>query len=475
MPRRPDTVAVVPSPRRLIEALRDVGYDFVGAVADLIDNSLAANATKVDVQVQWDGADTWLRIADNGTGMDAETITEALRFGSERSYRPDDLGKFGLGLKTASLSQCRRILVASRMSQQGVRIEARRFDLDRIVKDDRWEVEVLATAERPDELVAPLRSGPGTVVLWSQLDRLLGFRVPHGEKAQRALWDMVERLEQHLGMVFHRFIEGDVQGPRRRPLLITINGNRVKSWNPFAPEETSSQHLQVRDYDIATNGVSGVVTFDPWVLPAKDRFSSEAEFNRLSGPARWNQQQGFYIYRANRMIQSGGWSRMRAPDEHTKLARVALDFYPELDTAFGINIAKMRVNLPAQLRERLKDPIEDVIRVAKKAYNPRADRPAPSTTKPPGEASAIRPAPKPQAPLPESSRRPSPSDDTGQGSDVSVSGSGVPWPPPPLPRSRVPREALETAAKAAGDEEALHRIVATLKSQDPEVARALGW
>ena len=107
--RRPETVEVLPSPRRLVEALRDVGYDFVGAVADLVDNSIAANATTVDIDVQWDGADSWLRIADNGTGMDTRTITEALRFGSERSYRPDDLGKFGLGLKTASLSQCRTI------------------------------------------------------------------------------------------------------------------------------------------------------------------------------------------------------------------------------------------------------------------------------------------------------------------------------------------------------------------------------
>ncbi|HXO43105.1 MAG TPA: ATP-binding protein, partial [Thermoanaerobaculia bacterium] len=110
-------VAVVPSPRRLIGTLRDVGYNFVGAVADLVDNSIVANATKVDIHVRWDGPGSWLRIADNGTGMDSPTITEALRFGSERSYRPDDLGKFGLGLKTASLSQCRQILVASRTSE----------------------------------------------------------------------------------------------------------------------------------------------------------------------------------------------------------------------------------------------------------------------------------------------------------------------------------------------------------------------
>ncbi|MGI8808928.1 MAG: ATP-binding protein [Acidimicrobiales bacterium] len=475
MPRRPDTVTVLPSPRRLIEALRDVGYDFVGAVADLIDNSIAANANTVDVQVHWDGPDTWLRISDNGTGMDASTVTEALRFGSERSYRPDDLGKFGLGLKTASLSQCRQILVASRTSEQIARIEARRFDLDRIHKDDRWEVEVLASAERPKELVEPLKVGPGTVVLWTQLDRLLGFRVPNGERAQRALWEMVERLEQHLGMVFHRFIEGDVQGRRRRPLVITVNGNKIKPWNPFATEEARTQHLQVRDFDIAANGVAGVVTFDPWVLPARDRFSTDAEFNRMSGPAKWNQQQGLYIYRANRMIQSGGWSRMRAPDEHTKLARVALDFYPELDPAFGINIAKMRVTLPPQLRERLKDPIEDLIRVAKRAYNPKADA-APATRATVGGAGTgpVVVAPKPAAPpTPPSGTSP------GAGPGVPTTGAGtmpgIAWPPPPLPPRRSPRAALEEAATATGDGKALERIAARLRVEDPEVARVLGW
>lgn len=474
MPRRPNTVTVLPSPRRLIEALRDVGYDFVGAVADLIDNSIAANATRVEVQVHWDGFDTWLRIADNGTGMDGSTITEALRFGSERSYRPDDLGKFGLGLKTASLSQCRRILVASRTSEQIARIEARQFDLDRIHKDDRWEVEVLAPSERPRELVEPLKSGPGTVVLWTQLDRLLGFRVPNGERAQRALWEMVERLEQHLGMVFHRFIEGDVR--RRRALAITVNGNRIKPWNPFATEESRTQHLQVREFDIAANGVAGVVTFDPWVLPAKDRFSTEAEFNRLSGPAKWNQQQGFYIYRANRMIQSGGWSRMRAPDEHTKLARVSLDFYPELDPAFGINIAKMRVTLPLQLRERLKDPIEDLIRVAKRAYNPKAERPTRPEPMPGGPGGGpVVVAPKPQSPPATSSGATPTPGSGGVTANTAPPAPGIAWPPPPLPRSRSPREALEAAAAVTGDAEALERMVNELRDKHPEVARALGW
>ena len=135
------TIESVPSARRLVESLRDVGYDFPSAVADLIDNSVAASATRIDVQCHWNEQDSWVRISDNGNGMNAATLTEALRFGAETGYQPDDLGKFGLGLKTASLSQCREITVASRVDRSSKRIEARRFSLDRILQDDRWEIE----------------------------------------------------------------------------------------------------------------------------------------------------------------------------------------------------------------------------------------------------------------------------------------------------------------------------------------------
>lgn len=470
MAKRPQTIEVLPSPRRLVEALRDVGYDFAGAVADLVDNSIAANATTVDITVEWDGPGTWLRIADDGTGMDSTTITEALRFGSERSYKPDDLGKFGLGLKTASLSQCRQIYVASRLSEQIARMEARRFNLDWIIAEDRWEVEVLSSQARPEELVSPLKTHPGTVVLWRGLDRLFGSRTPKGERAENALWTGVERLEQHLGMVFHRFLEGDLAGSRRPPLVLTLNGNLVHPWNPFAPGQKLTERLKTRDFDIASNGVAGVVTFEPYVLPSQANFSSEAEFNRLAGPNRWNQQQGFYIYRANRMIQSGGWSRTRAPDEHSKLARVALDFFPELDSAFGINIAKMRVNLPPQLRERMKGPVEDLVREAKRAYNTQTTPAGGTAThnRPVGRK-PVTPAPRPTVPPPAVK----PVLDSSP-SPVSGGGSAIAWPPPPLSR-RTAGEALREAAEESGEAAALDRIAAKLRDLAPEVANDLGW
>src|SRR6266511_4174980 len=342
------TIKVLPSARRLILSLRDIGYDFVHAVADLVDNSIAAEASTVTIDVCFAGVQSWLRVADDGIGMSAATITEAMRYGSQRPYgTDDDLGKFGLGLKTASMSQCRRLSVASRTGNLNSPIQVRILDLDHIEQTDEWEV-LVAKPSRCDALVVePLQYQIGTVVLWQSLDRVLGY----------------------LGMVFHRFLAGEI--PRRRKLTITINGTKVEAWDPFARDEPATEVLPVREFEVRTPTGVGLVRLRPFVLPRQDRFSSEAAFMRAGGPGRWNSQQGLYIYRANRMIQSGGWSRLRTSDEHSKLARAALDFHPDLDSAFEVNVAKARVNLPADLRERLREPIDDLARWAQRVYRQR--------------------------------------------------------------------------------------------------------
>ncbi len=131
---------VIPSARRLIKSLRDMGYDFASAVADLIDNSIAAQATLVAIDVEFDGDDSWVRIADNGIGMSVPELKEAMRYGAARHYDADDLGKFGLGLKTASMSQCQRLSVASRVNPRCAEIAALCWDLDHIERTNRWEI-----------------------------------------------------------------------------------------------------------------------------------------------------------------------------------------------------------------------------------------------------------------------------------------------------------------------------------------------
>src|SRR5690606_39217121 len=146
-------------------SLRDVGYDFSHAVADLIDNSLAARASQVAIDVFFNGAESWIRIADNGQGMSQRQLIEAMRFGSQREYDADDLDKFGLGLKTASLSQCRKLIVASRTNPRQRSIIAFAWDIDHLVKTNRWEVLPVPDVLRNEVLHDPLKRHPGTVVL----------------------------------------------------------------------------------------------------------------------------------------------------------------------------------------------------------------------------------------------------------------------------------------------------------------------
>jgi len=357
---------VIPSARRLIKSLRDLGYDFAAAVADLVDNSIAARATIVTIDVDFGGDNSSVHISDNGTGMTAGELKEAMRYGAERDYDENDLGKFGLGLKTASLSQCQRLSVVSRVNTQRADLAAYCWDLEHIEKTNRWEILSLQRNQLGPKTRKALKDTTGTVVIWHRLDRILGYQHPYGEFARKRLLTMCRELEEHLAMVFHRFLAGEVP---RKALKILINGNPVQPWDPYCRKELNSKRLTPINIPIAQDGVKGDIRLEPFVLPQQEMFSSSAAFARASGPAKWNRQQGFYIYRNNRMIQSGGWCKLRTVDEHTKLARVALSFSPKLDEVFKINVAKMRVQLPAQIREPVEQAVAPVIRIARTTYS----------------------------------------------------------------------------------------------------------
>jgi hypothetical protein len=377
---RMGAIEIIPSARRLIRSLRDMGYDFAQAVADVVDNSIEAGASEIRVDIEFDGDGSWVRIADNGKGMKPDELREALRFGADRAYDDDDLGKFGLGLKTASLSQCQHLAVASRWNPDRADIAGYAWDLDHISKTDRWEIVPLERDGVGPGVRNLLKDGPGTVVLWHRLDRLLGYKHPYGEAARKRLQEMCRDLELHLGMVFERFIAGRARGKK---LKLFLNGNAVSAWDPFCRSESKTKMLQSIELPLEFEGVKGSVSLEPFVLPAERDFASPESWRRASGPNGWNQQQGFYVYRSHRMIQSGGWSNLRAPDEHVKLARIAVSFSPRLDEAFKVNVAKMRVQMPAALRDEIKKATASVVKIAREVYDRKAvvSHTLPSSTK----------------------------------------------------------------------------------------------
>lgn len=344
-------VVLLPSARRLINSLRDIGYDAPAAIADLVDNSIAAHARRVDIDFYFDGPASWVRIADDGDGMGASALDEAMRYGTQRTYDRNDLGRFGLGLKTASLSQCRLLTVASRRSPLRRRIQVRQWDLSRVARRNAWELLRLSTDEAGVEVVEPLADQPGTVVLWEDLDRLNAYRNPMGGRARNSLASAGADVRDHLAMVFHRFLAGEAV--RTEPLTIAVNGQRVEAWDPYARTEVHTEVLEPQRLGMGPASDGLCVLVQPYVLPSQQRFSSAAAHAHAAGPNRWNRQQGFYFYRNDRLLQAGGWNRIRTFDEHTKLARIAVDIPPGTDELFGINVAKVRITIPSAIRSEL--------------------------------------------------------------------------------------------------------------------------
>lgn len=365
MAARRSWFAAPPSAARLTGSLRDIGYDFPTAVADLVDNSISAGATRVGVQLVFEPDASYVLIWDDGKGMSPNGLLEALRFGSRRDYKHNELGRFGLGLKTGSFSQCRRLSVVSRTAPRQALCHVRTLDLDFIERVDEWSVLADETSDAIERGRSLLRNGPGTVVVWEHLDRVLPERYAESGWGRRRLNNLSKKTAHHLSMVFHRFIAG-THGLDK--VAISVGDEVLQAWDPFACAEPHTQALAPEIFEVeAEHGVTDV-TFTGYILPPRDQFSSPEQFERMSGPLKWNRQQGLYIYRANRLVQFGGWNGIRGIDEHTKLARASIDFNTDLDETFQINVAKMSVVLPATLKNMLERPIHDLCVRADSAY-----------------------------------------------------------------------------------------------------------
>jgi len=315
----------------------------------------------------------------------------------------EDLGKFGLGLKTASLSQCRRLTVASRHNENRADIASYCWDIDHIEATNRWEILPVKSTDLPEKAFQHLKETTGTVVIWESLDRIMGYKRPDGETARKQLLSMCRELEEYLAMVFHRFLAGEVRGKR---LTIMQNGQKIEPWDPFARRERHTVKLEQFPIRVEYEKGKSDIVFEPFILPPQHKFSSPEAFNLASGSNKWNRQQGFYIYRADRMIQSGGWSNLRTLDEHNKLARVAVFFSPKLDEEFKINVPKMRVFLPASIKEDVARLINPVIKMANEVYR-KASKEPPNAV---GDSSS---APLPPLALPLKPHTPANSTNTG--------------------------------------------------------------
>ena len=335
---------VRPDAGSMIESMRAFGYSTPAAIADLIDNSISAGAGHIDIRFHWDGPSSWVCVTDDGGGMDEVQLTEAMRLGGKSPVEErdsGDLGRFGLGLKTASFSQCRTLTVASRPPNGSAAL--RRWDLDHVRAAGDWALLREADDAARDIIEAALPRESGTVVLWQSADRLVGDDDVEDEGAHDRFLGAIRQVEHHIAMTFHRFLVG------RGAVSIAINDQPVSAWDPFIEDNAATQRLPEESLEL--RGVR--ISVAPYVLPHHSKLSSD-EHRVAAGARGWNAHQGFYVYRGNRLLVPGEWLRLFQKEEHCKLARIRVDLPNSVDADWQIDVRKATARPPGALRRDLE-------------------------------------------------------------------------------------------------------------------------
>ncbi|MBS7437593.1 ATP-binding protein [Pseudomonas syringae] len=356
-----------PDAPRLIYGLRDTGYNVKTATADIIDNSIAAKADVINIEIvlRSDGRKL-VYFGDNGDGMDAKGIFDAMRYGAPERDNPESLGKFGLGLKTASSSVCLKYTLISRVSA-GVKLSKLAWDLEHVASENKWEMLREEVTSDEQEVFEELCGDKGTLLIWEKCDRILTKEYdPGSTREKQAVNRLAETLTKHIALVFHRFIDKD--DSRERNVKIAINKVPVEFWNPFYPirSEQVLSPLKQRLIIEMPDGAEEEANIRAWILPHRHDMTKEEEkiHARIS-----NRSQGFYVYREGRLIQDGSWLDVfGAPEPHTSLLRIEFDFGHELDDAFRIDVKKSRILFHPDLVDVLRELLQPVYREAGKRY-----------------------------------------------------------------------------------------------------------
>jgi len=359
---------VSPDAGAMIESLRAYGYHLETSIADIIDNSISADAHNIWVDCLWDGENSIISIKDDGFGMSEATLKNAMRPGSKNPLQerdPKDLGRFGLGLKTASFSQCRKLTVGSKTENSELALRC--WDLDYVNLCGEWRLAKPNDNNIPSVFSELEAMKSGTIVLWEKIDRLTKGTAADNTKHQDLFFEQLDILKKHLAMVFHRFLE------KPHGLKIFLNGKEIKPWDPFLRNHQSTQRLPL-GY-IKYCGKQIIVT--PYILPHRSKLDDKS-FEQAGGPGGWNERQGFYLYRNERLIVPGDWfglvCRKGQPirkEQFTKLARIMVDIPNSFDGDWKIDVKKSVARPPNLIRSDFQHIARLTLKEAIKVYKYR--------------------------------------------------------------------------------------------------------
>ena len=357
------SIDLPPSASALMESTRSIGYSLPAAVADIIDNSVTAGATSVEIKFMSEDK-PYIVIADNGCGMTFEELKNAMQYGSHdprEARSEDDLGRYGLGLKTASLSQCQVLSVISK--KDGI-VSGCQWNLRHIRKENTWSLLVLEIDE--------INSMPhvdfledkdsGTLVIWQELDRLLS----PGDRQRDVLGARMIKVREHLSLVFHRYLSGK---ETERKLVISMNCVDITPIDPFL----SGQSTQAMAEEVILVGDNEKVRVRPYILPHISRLSS-SDLKMLGGKDGLRRSQGFYVYRNKRLVVWGTWFRMMVKGDLSKLARIQVDIPNTLDDLWTLDIKKSVAIPPEDVQKNLRVIIDKIAEKSKQTWTYRGKK-----------------------------------------------------------------------------------------------------
>lgn len=347
----------IPEARLLLESLRSVGYNEETAIADIIDNCISAKAHEIKIQFDWEKKR--IVISDDGLGMSSKDLIENMRIGSSdpNQVRDErDLGRFGMGMKTAAFSLGKKLTVVTKSNST---VSNASWDLEQIPSIGwnliiRDESEISEFSSQIDE--------QGTIVIIENLDRVID--TDDEKKAKNKFYRIANRTEKHLALTFHRFIEEDC-------LILELNDIPIKAWNPFIVENSATQELPEESVFSDNGCIKAII--QPYVLPHKTKFASDDDYQLAGGPKGWNYHQGIYVYRNKRLIICGTWFDYIKKEPAYNLARIKIDISSASDEDWKIDIKKSTASLPSYVREAVEREIDLCTEASARVYNSRGN------------------------------------------------------------------------------------------------------
>lgn len=347
-----------PKPKSTINSYRSFGYNLSTAISDIIDNSISANANQIRLEYKWIGQDSFISIIDNGIGMNKEELISAMTPGSkdpdeERSER--DLGRFGMGLKTASFSQCKRLTCITK--KETLNTLKRCWDIDYINTENEWQLLDFVSDNSFVEKIEKQESG--TLVLWEKLDRIIGAAETSNEFVKAVFYDEMVKVKRHISLVFHKFIES-------KRLKIYFQNEEIHPHNPFLLNLSPKPEMgQPESFDNVE------ITY--FILPHMSEIG-KVEYENSGGSLGWFQEQGFYIYRGDRLLVAGDWLGLEKKRDYSKLARIAVNFTNANDFNWHLDIKKSTATPPIKIRKELSRIAKIAIMKSAKIYNWRGQK-----------------------------------------------------------------------------------------------------